>query len=970
MRGYRNVGRVAWAAGIFVLMMVVCGGARADVATTRPGVLALSVVDAGTGKAVAGVKITVDSNGQEKQMRCGGDGNANVPMPAEPGYFIIGVDASGYVTRLLSWENEPGKSIPNAYCVRMEKGAHIGGKVTDDAGQPVAGAHVVIELKTAGEDPNAHDRNYVEYQTVDSGADGKWSFEEAPAHFDKGNIGVWDYRYANGDFYAMTKFTPAELRAGSGTVVLHRGLAVNGQVVGPDGKPIAGASVLTGAQMCSNRVPVQHTDKNGSFAYVARPDETVTLTTSYKGYSPELTQFVMGNSPKRVTVQLQKSVVMMGRVMGPDGEPVAFAWIYPDTWRGNRSLDFDNVRTDKNGKFRWEDAPRDTVQFDIDATADGYMRENNVPLTAADHEIIVRVKRALEVTGTVMDEKTGKPIENFKVVPGVSFNADQPVYWQRVPQMMTVGHDGKFAYKVSDGNGTGFAALIEAPGYLPAESRIFTADEKKVSLHFTLAKGDGISAMVVNPAGKPAAWAQAVLASAGQSVYITNGSEIRDQECQKAKVGSDGKVHFGPQVGDYKIAVFGPDGYVTADRQSLSKSNRLTLQPWAQVSGRLMIGKNPGANKMVTVNLRSETYDPAQPMIMNSMETQTDWDGKFKFARVPAGEVTVARQVDLQAGGNVTVSMATSGCTLTLLPGQSVQLQIGGTGRRVEGQVAIPAELANRNDWFFQMPRMGPPPPKLPKMPEEIETGTAEQKRQWLKDFETTPAGKAYQAAMDQWRANQYPLQINQDGSWHADDVAAGDYQVVVAIAKNQEKVPWGGDEIAEGEAKITVPAMPSGRSDVPLNVPAISLAMLKNIEVGQMAPEFSLKTLDGNSLKLSALRGKFVLLDFWATWCGPCVAETPNVKAAYDMFGTNPRLAMVSLSLDETPEAAQRYVREKGLAWNQLFLPGGWESTTVKDYGVRGIPSIWLIGPDGKVVAKELRGDGIKLAVGQALGG
>jgi thiol-disulfide isomerase/thioredoxin len=140
------------------------------------------------------------------------------------------------------------------------------------------------------------------------------------------------------------------------------------------------------------------------------------------------------------------------------------------------------------------------------------------------------------------------------------------------------------------------------------------------------------------------------------------------------------------------------------------------------------------------------------------------------------------------------------------------------------------------------------------------------------------------------------------------------------------------------------------------------------NLKVGDVAPDFSATSLDGKPLKLSALGGRFVLLDFWATWCGPCVAETPNLKQTYDAFGSDGRLVMISLSLDADPAEPKKFARNEGMAWTQGFL-GDWSNDKVtQDYGVYGIPAILLIGPDGKVLATDLRGSNIKEAVALAL--
>jgi peroxiredoxin len=142
----------------------------------------------------------------------------------------------------------------------------------------------------------------------------------------------------------------------------------------------------------------------------------------------------------------------------------------------------------------------------------------------------------------------------------------------------------------------------------------------------------------------------------------------------------------------------------------------------------------------------------------------------------------------------------------------------------------------------------------------------------------------------------------------------------------------------------------------------------MPDIKIGDPAPAFRIEALDGKPLSLAGYRGKYVLLDFWATWCGPCLAETPHLKAVFDAIGKDDRFVMVGLSLDKTKDDPRQYAVKQGLGWMQGFL-GEWADGKLPDaYGVRGIPSIWLIGPDGKVVAKDLRGGQIKDAVAKAL--
>jgi peroxiredoxin len=125
---------------------------------------------------------------------------------------------------------------------------------------------------------------------------------------------------------------------------------------------------------------------------------------------------------------------------------------------------------------------------------------------------------------------------------------------------------------------------------------------------------------------------------------------------------------------------------------------------------------------------------------------------------------------------------------------------------------------------------------------------------------------------------------------------------------------------------------------------------------VGRQAPELNLPDASGKIIPLSSFKGKYLLIDFWASWCGPCRAENPNVVKAYSEF-RNKNFSILGVSLDKDKDAWQQAVKEDKLAWAQVSDLKFWNSKAVDVYKFEGIPFNVLIDPEGKIIGQELRG-------------
>ena len=137
-------------------------------------------------------------------------------------------------------------------------------------------------------------------------------------------------------------------------------------------------------------------------------------------------------------------------------------------------------------------------------------------------------------------------------------------------------------------------------------------------------------------------------------------------------------------------------------------------------------------------------------------------------------------------------------------------------------------------------------------------------------------------------------------------------------------------------------------------------IKQLENVQIGKTAPEFSVPDTAGVSVSLSSFRGKYVLLDFWASWCPPWRRENPNVVKVFNEF-KNKNFTIIGISLDQDKQKWLKGIADDKLTWTHLSDLKYWDSEIPALYGVRGIPSNILLDPNGVIVARNIMGDDLR---------
>ncbi|MHB1562387.1 MAG: sigma-70 family RNA polymerase sigma factor, partial [Isosphaeraceae bacterium] len=336
-------------------------------------------------------------------------------------------------------------------------------------------------------------------------------------------------------------------RSGSPTPANVENVA-RGRVLDDQGRPIAGARVARGSDLRGvASVPEAVTDAEGRFAMKDIPRGSIVLTAQAPGHAPDLRVVSPGPEISRVEFRLGPGHTIRGRIVDAHGQPIAGAPIAADQWRGHHSLRW-STRTDADGRFRWDEAPADGLLIDLGQL--GYDAKRFWMATPDRPEETIAMRRPLRVRGRVTDADTGRPITRFTLVPGDTDSGLEFAAWENNHAREITG----LSYDVTLSTVMPARLIrIEAPGYLPAISRVLKDDEEEAVVHFALRRGEGIAGVVRAPDGSPLAGVEIALATDFRPAHIQDGRFVLETALQPriVRTGADGRFVLEPTKPPY-----------------------------------------------------------------------------------------------------------------------------------------------------------------------------------------------------------------------------------------------------------------------------------------------------------------------------------------------------------------------------------------------------------------------------------
>jgi thiol-disulfide isomerase/thioredoxin len=294
-----------------------------------------------------------------------------------------------------------------------------------------------------------------------------------------------------------------------------------------------------------------------------------------------------------------------------------------------------------------------------------------------------------------------------------------------------------------------------------------------------------------------------------------------------------------------------------------------------------------------------------------------------------------------------------------LQPGQRVEVDLGGQGTTVTGWVVLSGagaatiDLHKSLSWLVRRaPGIEPPP--------ELRALGFDARRGWSNAWTSSLEGLAYLQTLD-----HDSVRLDQEGRFRISGIPAGDYDLAIQLYEQ----PGEGCLVNPvGSRTVRVQVTEEAARGPSLDLGNIEVKAALGPRPGEVVPDFAFAGFSGETVKLSDLRGRYVLLNFWAIGCGPCVTSLPAVGRLHDAYGAGKGLVILGLNLDPDRVEARRFVESRKLRGTHGSLGGRAGEPILAQLAISSVPAYFLIGPDGKLIHRGARLEEIDEAMRRVL--
>lgn len=688
-----------------------------SVATNGNNQLLLHIVTADSGKPVPSVKLdywlyTTNNVWHEKPLTASLQGDCVVPVNRATNTELILVsERDGFADTRLEWHLDRGDVVPQEYTLRLTRAISLGGTVLDVNGNPVAGAEVGFNNDV---DPasdlaiESHNFGWPYWIDTKTDAHGQWQINRVSQDSLltlRGDIN--DKLHVGTGFDLQNAEVQAQLLAGNYEARLGSALEVNGSVVDGNGQPVRNARVTVGYYGMTGSREARSNAKGKFHVAGCEPQKTV-VTAEAKGFAPTTIKVNLTTNTGPYQLVLHPGKLLRLRVVDPSGAPVARANVWFNTYPSGMESDDAPPKlqtsvspvTKADGTATWQDAPDQELTFDVVAT--GFVRQSQIKVTPDGQEHVVTLIPGLEISGTVNDAATGRPIPSFKMVAG--YPSTNPVthevvnHWSSIDRFWANYTGGKFHRVWTEAVLGGkwvppFVFKITADGYQPFVTRVVDTSERRAEFDIALQPSVTTTVRVSLPDGTPAAAVEVGLVSAGAGLsLIPGGFSLVNRQSGGAIVLTDRTGQFSLNADDEikKVVAASPNGYAEKTRSELVADPTLVLQPWGRLEGTMMVQGNVATNSTVAIHL-GDKDETGISTGFSEYQTKTDAVGHFVFPQAPPGAHRLVEVVEINAfpspnGKAWTTQPLTN---VVINPGATTTITVSGAGQFVAGNLLI-----------------------------------------------------------------------------------------------------------------------------------------------------------------------------------------------------------------------------------------------------------------------------------------